>query len=53
MTDFFQLNPGEILSLAEKAGYEPSGHCMALIWPPNQSSKSFTLNGDLNDKIPA
>lgn len=30
MTDFLQLNPGEILSLAEKAGYEPSGHCMAL-----------------------
>lgn len=27
---FFQLNPGEILTLAEKAGYEPSGHCMAL-----------------------
>ncbi|EKR56837.1 serine/threonine protein kinase [Leptospira interrogans] len=30
MADFFQLNPGEILTLAEKAGYEPSGHCMAL-----------------------
>ncbi|TGK25159.1 serine/threonine protein kinase [Leptospira stimsonii] len=30
MADFFQLNPGEILTLIEKAGYEPSGHCMAL-----------------------
>ncbi|TGM07237.1 serine/threonine protein kinase [Leptospira barantonii] len=30
MADFFQLNPGEILTLVEKAGYEPSGHCMAL-----------------------
>ncbi|MDV6235245.1 serine/threonine protein kinase [Leptospira ellisii] len=30
MADFFQLHPGEILTLAEAAGYEPSGHCMAL-----------------------